>query len=315
MDDDDPLGLEDWPEELDPDDAYASLKAFWSVLQDDSDCEVVITSNLDDEVRAELPEELSIHFARDRGDYGRVAGKTIAREDGTYVVIVDAQAFRRDTPSAESLLRHEAHHVVLHRRQEATVRSYTRLTDKTDLHPEFLAMAGLAVEEFRVQRAVYPDFPDDPWSAFEAMCVASHDRIRTSALKLFFDPFKNIAPVKDTVMAAFTALTTQTAYIAAQLVTEARATPALKDVDLDRRLLGEPWRAVVSSLRALPPADERMSEKPLLASVLDIAAAVDVWLKHAGFSESVRDNATHFGIHEHKAWCLREPLSREQAAV
>jgi hypothetical protein len=101
-------------------------------------------------------------------------------------------------------------------------------------------MAGIAVEEFRVQLVVYERSPDDPWGSFQALCAASHDAIHRAAVDYYWDPGKDVQAFRTVVPRAFEAMSTQVGYAAAQLQVSGLPTPSLEDGRLDERMLGEP---------------------------------------------------------------------------
>ena len=174
-------------------------------------------------------------------------------------------------------------------------------------------MAGIAAEEYRVQRAVYERFPDDPWGSFPSLCVAGHNAIHEAAVNYYWDPTKNGQPVMETVMRAFSAMTTQAGYVAAQLEVAGRPTPSLDDPELNERMLGNQWRQVITDLRKLPPADERIDRDELETAVLRVAAGLVRWLNHMGFGAELLDNgSTYFHVYEHEDWVRRGPANKAE---
>ncbi len=106
-------------------------------------------------------------------------------------------------------------------------------------------------------------------------------------------------------MRAFSAMTTQAGYIAAQLEVADRATPSLRDAELHARMLGDTWYAVVAELRKLPPADERVGRDQLEQAILRIAVILDRWMEQVGFrAEVLDDGSLFFHVYEHED-CVR----------
>lgn len=116
------------------------------------DYELVIASDFEGEVKSAFePEEAEAYF-QDRGDYGIAMAKTLPQADGRVVVVFDVRLFAQGAAHpVEATFRHEALHVVLLGNGENTFDSRASLAGRSGLAPELVAMAGIAVEEFRVQ--------------------------------------------------------------------------------------------------------------------------------------------------------------------
>lgn len=181
------LGLSDWPDVLDREVALDSIGAFYHIVDPDSDDVVqTITSDFENEVKSHLEPAWAAAFMQDRGPYGRCMAKTITKDDGTQIVIADVHLFLKDAPSPEQTFRHEALHVLIHRRGESLNRSRDTIANHDGMHPDVVALAGIAAEEYRVDRCVMPSW-DELWSSFEALCIAGHDAIRQAAVAYFYD--------------------------------------------------------------------------------------------------------------------------------
>ncbi len=152
----DELGLSDWPDVLDRAAAVESIAAFYEVVGHSADVGLTITSNFENEVKAHLEPAWAAAFMQDRGPHGRCMAKTMTNEDGRQVVIVDVRMFLKGAPSPVPTLRHEALHVLMHNRGESLNHSRDMITDGDGLHPHVVALAGIAAEEYRVERAVRP---------------------------------------------------------------------------------------------------------------------------------------------------------------
>jgi hypothetical protein len=304
----DPLGLNLWPPELDRDAVGPALQAFAEIVGDAEDYELIITSDFEEQVRERMEPELAAAFHQDRGAYGKAMAKTLREHDGRVVVVLDVRLFARDAAHpAEATFRHEALHVLLIGNGENTFDSRASLAERTDLSPELVAMAGIAVEEYRVQLAVYDRFPHDPCGSFQGLCATSHDAIHEAAVEYCSDPSKDVQPFRVAVLAAFGAMSTQAGYVAAQLQVGGLPTPVLDDDRLDERMLGEPFKQVIASLRELPPADERVERGELEAAVLRVAGLLAEWLRHIGFEDEPLDDdgGLFFHVYEHEDWVRR----------
>ncbi len=303
----DPLGLDSWPPELDRDAVGPALNAFAEVVGDGEDYELIITSDFEGQVRERMEPELAEVFRQDRGAYGKAMAKTLREQDGHVVVVFDVRLFARDSAQpTEATFRHEALHVLLIGNGEHTFDSRSSLAERSDLSPELVAMAGVAVEEYRVQLAVYGRHADDPWGSFHALCAAAHDEIHQAAVSYFWDPGKDVQAFRTAVLTAFAAMSTQAAYVAAQLQVGGLPTPVLDDAGLDERMLGEPFRQVITSLRGLPPADERVERDELERVVLRVAGRLAEWLRQIGFEDEARQEGNlFFHVYEHEDWVRR----------
>jgi hypothetical protein len=306
---DDPPNLDAWPPELDRDAVGPALRAFAEVVgEGGEDYELIITSDFDGQVRLRMePEHAAVYF-QERGAYGTAMGKTLPLPDGRVAVIFDVRLFRRDVAhAAEATFRHEALHVLLIGNGENTFDSRGSLAAHSNVSPELIAMAGIAVEEYRVQRAVYERHPHDSWPSFEALCTASHDAIHDAATDYYWDPVKDVQAFRNVVMTAFAAMSTYAAYVAAQLQVGGLPTPELEEAPLDKRMLGEPFRRAIERLRELPSAEERVRRDDLEAAVVDVAGLLAGWLRQIGFEDEVRaDGTLFFHVHEHGDWVRRE---------
>jgi hypothetical protein len=297
------LGLSDWPDVLDRDAAINAIAAFYEVLGDTEDVDLSITSDFEDQVKAHLEPAWAAVFTQDRGPYGRCMAKTITKNDGRQIVIVDVHLFLTGAPSPEPTFRHEALHVLIHLRGESLNRSRETITDFQGVHPDLVAMAGIAAEEYRVERTVNPA-RDDLWPSFEALCVAGHDAIHKAAIAYFYE--HDVQAIWDTVMNAFSPLTVQAAYVAAWIDAERLQIPRLENDALDERMLGDAWRDVITAFRALPAADVETERNALNAIVIEIAHRLDDWLAQIGFAcEQLPDGELYFRVHEHEDWTTR----------
>lgn len=300
------LGLSRWPDELDRDAALDAIVAFVQVLGHTDDVDLTITSDFEDTVKAHLDPECAAAFNQDRGPYGRCMAKTMTNDDGRQVVIFDVHLFMKDMPSAIPTFRHEAMHVLIHRRGESLSQSRTAIDDHHGIHADLIAMAGIAAEEYRVERSVKPDW-EELWVAFSHLCAASHNAIHEAALAYFYD--HDVEAIWRTVMQAFSPLTVQAAYVAAWLDANDLQTPSMSDRDLHERMLGEPCSDAIAAFRKLPAAEVETSRDELERLVIEVAQRLEDWVMQIGFRpEPLVDGGLHFHVYEHEDWCNREPV-------
>ena len=180
--------------------------------------------------------------------------------------------------------------------------------DHDGIQPDVVALAGIAAEEYRVERAVETS-RDGLWASFEALCVAGHNAIHDAAIAYFYE--HDVQAIWDTVMNAFSPLTVQAAYVAAWVDTTDSKIPRLNNAALDERMLGEGWSEVVNAFRALPAADVATDRDRLDAIVIEIAHRFDDWLGAMGFGcEQLPDGQLFFHVHEHEDWTIRGPVDQ-----
>jgi hypothetical protein len=303
------FGVADLPDELDRDAVVDAMIAFWVVLGGyREDVDLIITSDFEEQVKAHLEPAWAAMFTQDRGPYGRCMAKTMLQPDGHQVVVADVHLFLKGAPNAEPTFRHEALHALLHLRDESTNRSRETVADHAGVHPDLVAMAGIAAEEYRVERAVDPD-RDDLWASFEALCIAAHDAIHSAAIAYYRD--HDVEAIWNTVMNAFAPITVQAAYVAAWLDADELDTTRLANADLDSRMLGEAWPPVIAALRALPSANAETDRTALDAMVMTIARRFEEWLAEIGFAcEQLPNGQLFFHVHEHEDWVTRSAVGQ-----
>lgn len=306
------LGFSDWPDVLDREAAVESIAAFYEVVGQSENLGLTITSTFENEVKAHLEPAWAAAFMQDRGPYGRCMAKTMTKEDGGQVVIVDVDLFLKGAPSPVPMLRHEALHVLLHNRGESLNRSRDTIAERDGVHPDVVALAGIAAEEYRVERAVRPPW-DALWSSFEDLCAAGHNAIHEAAVAYFY--YHDVEAIWDAVMRAFSPMTVQAAYTAAWIDVRGLQTPCLEDSALDARMLGRAWPELIRAFRKLPAADVEASREELEATVIEIAHRFDDWLRVIGFGcEQLDDARLYFHVYEHENWVTRGLVDDNPAA-
>jgi hypothetical protein len=303
-------GVAKWPDLLDRDAAIEAIDSFWDIVEEPDRVTLIIAPEFEKEVKSHLDAELAAAFTQDRGAYGRAMGKAIPKADGTQVVIVDIQMFLKGAPSPEPTLRHEALHVLLHQRSESSNQSRETSEDHEGLHPDMVALAGIAAEEYRVERAV--DRPQEGiWSSFEALCAAGHDAIHTAAVAYYYD--HDVEAIWRAVIGAFSPMTVQSAYLAVWVDAAGVPVPSLADTELSERMLGEGWSEVVAAFCRLPPADTPVPHSELATAVIEIAHRFDDWLADIGFACEQVGDGLRFDVYEHEDWVMRGPVAAKVA--
>lgn len=246
-------------------------------------------------------------YTQDR-DFGFAVAKTISQPDGSIDVVVDAGIFGRDSQDgdAQRTFEHEGLHIAIEQRGESLndLRVHRALAADAAAGI-FASIAGVSSEEYRVERVL--------WAASGAARADSHlahfdeiaHRIRETILGAShrYQRDLDLAVIGQTVSDAFLALATSTAYVAAEI----DATGGRRDVDVDAdvyaQLLGPRWRAVIAELRRLPPGDVPTGGAHLDAQAYRVAARLEDWLEHIGFSwKNHADGVLHFGVLDAPGW-------------
>jgi len=307
---DDELDLSNWPDVLDRDAVVPCLAAFAAVVGEMDDVSITMTSDFENQVKAHLEPDWAAVFTQDRGPYGRCMAKTIPVDDGDQVVVFDVSLFLRGLPHPERTFRHEALHVVVNRRGEALFNSRDAISNRHGIYPDLVVMAGIAADEYRVERAL-PSGSEDPWCSFVVLCAASHNAIHEAAVCYFRD--HDTAAMESTVMRAFSALTVQSAYVAARVDQDAVPMPVLSDENLGKRMLGDAWSRVIAALRRLPPANVETSRQELESTQDAIARGMDEWLEGIGFGLEVLSDGHYFHVYEHRDWVVRSRVDESEA--
>jgi hypothetical protein len=239
------LGL---PHVLDRDAAIDSIAAFAEVVGDMDGVSITITSDFENQVRAHLDPKWANVFNQDRGPYGRCMAKTIKKDDGSQVVLFDVHLFLKELPSPERTFRHEALHALINRRGESVFDARDTLSDHADIHPDLVALAGIAADEYRVDRSLNQT-SEDPWQSFGTLCVAAHNAIHVASVSYFYN--HDTGAIMDAVMRAFSPMTGQAAYIAAWIDAHNRSAPHPGGRRAPRT---DAWQAVEGGARRVPEA-------------------------------------------------------------
>jgi hypothetical protein len=266
-----------------------------------------VTDQFDDVVRHTVGGGAA--YTQER-DFGFAVAKTITQADGSIDVIVDAGIFGGDSRDGDAArtFEHEGLHIAIEQRGE----SLNDLRVHRELAVDaaagiFASIAGVSSEEYRVERVLWATSgqarADSHLAHFGHIARATQETIQGASSR--YDRDLDVAVIGQTVSDAFLALATSTAYVAAEI----DATGGRRDVDVDAdvyaRLLGPRWRAVIDELRRLPPGDVPTLGARLDAQAYRVAARLEDWLEHIGFSwKNHADGVLHFGVLNAPGWLI-----------
>ncbi|HEX8745152.1 MAG TPA: hypothetical protein VF712_18650 [Thermoleophilaceae bacterium] len=294
-------------DDFDIDSLSAAADRFMELVPDHEHVRINVTTNFVEAVRAAVDDpEYAAAYEQDR-EFGFAAAKTITQSDGSIDLIVEAGLFSHDANPDDALqaFEHEAMHIVMRDRDESLSDLRLRRGEGLDTAAgTWSGICGVACEEYRVERAIWsihPEARDDSHrGGFERLLCRFDDAVRAASIQYQRD--LDVSAISKTVTEAFHALCTSTAYVAAEL----DADPS-RDVDVDRdldeRLLGEPWRAVVTALQQLPPADTPASREELERVAEGVKTVLAEWFRHIGFALTDEpDGGLHFAVLNPEQW-------------
>jgi hypothetical protein len=277
------------------------------IIPRNDDVRLDVTTDLRASVRAKHPNrEYAATYESDR-EMATAMGKTLAQDDGSVDVIVDARVFSLGAPpgTPERTLEHEALHIAIGQRGETLHDLRDRSDDPASAYGITLEVAGTACEEFRVERTLWgihtAPSPTSQLADFEST-LRRFDGIVSSASQRYQQDH-DVERIMGAVGAAFNAIATATGYVAAEIdATDETRLPQV-EIDLARRLLGGVWVDLVRALRELPPADVEASRADLDTQAHEVARCVEAWLEHIGFAwENTDDGGLFFHVLKAQQW-------------
>jgi hypothetical protein len=298
------------PPEFDRDAFDRCLDLFWSLIEDPSSVRLTVTSEFEKTVKSQVKDpEYAAAYAQDR-PLGFALAKTIDQSDGSIDLVVEANIFHISKPHGppEAVFEHEAYHVQVAQRGESLNNLRLRhLGEEMPVHPDLVAMAGVASEEYRVERllaAAGHEGRDIYSDGFEEVARILYREVEKACRA--YQGSLDVESVFRSVLNGFHALVTHSAYVAAELAAKS-ASPIQfgLDQEVDDLMLGPPWREVLEALMRLPAANEPTNLLSLDAFAFEVAERVEAWLEHFGFTvEQVDDGGTRFEILAPAQWMV-----------
>jgi hypothetical protein len=232
--------------------------------------------------------------------FGQVGARVMSHADGSIDVVVDVGHVDPETTSEDALQRtiaHEAWHVATTARGESLndIRVRRGLSD-VSREGSFLALAGIAAEEFRVERALCEE-------GFHLR--QEHRHQVPEMLKLFREeinegmtiryPGESVERCCRTVATAFHRVSILLSYLAADEIVGGTALQVA--LPLWDRLVGENYARFRDALAALPSAAVETSLAELERRLPEITLVLEGWLGDLGFwIEDREGNEMFWGI-------------------
>lgn len=273
---------------------------------------VSVTNRFEEEVRAKVDDpEYAAAYKQER-QFAVAMAKTITHADRSTDLILDARVFSRAAAggTAQRAVEHEALHIAVAKRGESL--NDLRLRRGLDQGAEgtFASFAGIAAEEYRVERALWESVadgnPDSVLAPFGQMLIGAQEHIRLASDQYQDD--HDVGAICKTVMECFHAFATWTAYVAAEIDATGQDLPSIGGA-VELRMLGAPWSAVVEAIRLLPLASVPTPCEHLDGWAALIEERLKVWLRHIGFSYNDVPEGQHFGVHKAQEWWLLAPIA------
>jgi hypothetical protein len=269
---------------------------------------LTITSDFVQAVRDAVDDEAyAANYTQDRGDFGVAMAKTVPQADGTIKLVVDVGVLAEgaELDGAERLFAHEARHIALHQRGESIFNAPGTDSDRTAAG-QYLAMAGIACEEFRVEAALRGDGPHGHHSGFAALLTAFDASL--GELSRDYQQSFDVRAISRGVGEQFHAVVTACGYLAAAMEVEGKPLPAI-DPRVDRRVFGTCGAAVIDRLRTLPSADQPTSLEELAAIAREVSDLIESWLTDIGFRwEDTADGDGYFHVLKPWLWQWAQPV-------
>jgi hypothetical protein len=302
------LSLKIPQDDFDVDSLSAAVARLAEMVQDHEHVRINVTTDFVEAVRKVIVDdpEYAMAYQQER-EFAFAVAKTITQSDGSIDLIVDAGIFSHEAEPAQALhtFEHEALHIVVGGRGETM--SDLRLRRKQPrgtAQGTYSAITGVACEEYRVERALWSMHPDSRdglhLTDFHIVVDRFYESVRAASVQYQRD--LDVEAIARSVMDAFHALCTSTAYVAAEMdvVPERRISV---DPELDDRILGDAWRAAIRALQHLPPADAATAFDELEDLSEAVGERFEEWLEHIGFSLSdTEDGALHFAVLNPEDW-------------
>lgn len=287
-----------------------ALDRLMEIVPEHDDVRVAVTDRFKEEVRATVDDPAYAAAYEQEREFAVAIAKTITHEDRSTDLILDARVFScaAAAGTAQRTVEHEALHIVVAKRGESLNDLRRRRGLNQGAEGTFASVAGIAAEEYRVERALWESMaegrPDSVLASFEQIVLGVHEHIRLASDQYQDD--LDVGTICKTVMDSFHAFATWTAYVAAE--TDATGQVPRTDGAVEQRMLGAAWQSVVEALRRLPPASAPTPRERLDGQTALIEKHLKAWLRHIGFSYTdMPDGGQHFGVHRAEAWSLLAP--------
>lgn len=297
----------EFPPEFDQEGLVAAVQRFQEITGESDRVNLTITSEFRDQVRELVEdEEYAANYEQDR-EHAFTLAKVIDRSDGSIHVLVYSGLFDRARPygSPLAVLEHEGLHVVVSLRGES-LNDLRKRNAGTQLPVpgDVVAMAGVACEEYRVERLLAAAGHEDRVSYGASFDEAARRVFRQIARDVSdYREHLDVRRLAGGVLGGFHALATYTGYVAGEIAA-AGISPEEFDVaeEVDSLILGATWRQVLAGMLKLPPADQPTPRPALDDLAMKVAERLQDWLTATGFDLREDDGFIHFGVRDPAKW-------------
>jgi hypothetical protein len=282
---------------------------FWGLVEDPEKVKLTITSEFRDTVRELIEDkEYAASYEQDRPQAFALA-KTIPISGDTQHVVVFSEVLRDGRPYGppEATFEHEALHVLIAQHGESLYDLRQRgAVGEVDVQGDLLGMAGVACEEYRVERVLAAAGHESRSlhsAGFEEAARRLYREAEAGVRRYAQDG--DLRALAGAVLNGFHALATASAYLAAELAAEGTGAMDIAfPEEVENLMLGEPWREVIVALMELPAAAEPTEPAELEALAFTLGALLGEWLEYFGFEVVDRDGMTNFTILAPRQWHL-----------
>jgi hypothetical protein len=301
------------PPEFDQEALAEAVQCLQEIVGTADRVNLTITSEFRDRVRELVEDEdCAANYEQDR-EHAFTLAKVIHRSDGSIEVVVYAGLFDRARPygSPLAVFEHEALHVAITLRDESLNDLRIRNAGANLPVPsDIVAMAGVASEEYRVERLLAAAGHEGrtPYGAsFEDAARRVHRQIARDVDE--YRDHLDIRRLAGGVLGGFHALATYTGYVAGEIAA-AGASPKEFGVaeEVDDQILGPAWREVLEALIELPPADQPTARSELDDLAMKVAERLQDWLTAIGFEVREVKGFVNFQVLNPAQWILGPEL-------
>lgn len=294
------------PASFDVDAFAAGVEELAKRVPDPDSIRVIATTDFQNAVRERLQDPALAEVYEQERVYGWTAAKVMARADGRTEVVVDASALTKDdgadaVAAAKRLFAHEAFHIALKARDEAThgLRARRGLVQGSAIGM-FTGIAGGVCEEYRVERALCDEglWPESAYRTQLAEAVSTYRDSVLDGLKLRY-PGESIERGATAVLQGFEHMATLAAYLAGEQLASNGDRPLELPRGALERYFASSFDDLSKTLADIPPAATAISREDLDAHADRVREACDRWFERMGFAIRDLDNGDlHFDVLE-----------------
>lgn len=275
--------------------------------------QLIVTSEFDETVKSHLPGGgAGSTYTQDRGDFGVAMGKVLGLGDDETVVILDARVLLvgQEKGAPERTFKHEAFHVALRQRGEVLYDLETQ-PEVGIARREYLAMAAIACEEFRVELPLCQDDPNEQYGWYPKLLRSAERDFRSLSAEYQASHHQGASAIEAISLGVgkcFNSIATASGYVAAVMAATGVGLPEI-DPKVRGRVLGTSGVEVINRLRELPSAAEPTDRALLQEAAIEVADLLERWSSEIGFQwEDLDGDEVFFHVLKPAKWLLSPPL-------